>query len=107
MPNIGELTVGVKVDESSLTTATKKVQNDFKKTGDDIEQNFTNRTKKLFAGIGSSLSGLGGIIAGAFSVAGIYTFTKSLFSLGSDLEEVGSKFDVVFKPECAGFYCLV
>lgn len=46
MPNIGELTVGVKVDESSLTTATKKVQNDFKKTGDDIEQNFTNRTKK-------------------------------------------------------------
>lgn len=97
MANIGELSVWVKVDQWSLNKATKDVQTTFKKTGDDIEQNFTDRTKKGFAGIGSSLSGLGGIIAGIFSVWAIVWFTKQLFSLWSDLEEVSSKFDVVFK----------
>lgn len=58
MSNIGELSVGVKVDQGSLNKSTKEVQDSFKKTGDQIEQNFTNRTKKGFSGIGSTLSGL-------------------------------------------------
>lgn len=97
MSNIGELSVGVKVDQGSLNKSTKDVQDSFKKTGDQIEQNFTNRTKKGFAGIGSSLSGLWSTIAGIFSVWAIVGFTQKLFGLGSDLEEVSSKFNVVFK----------
>lgn len=97
MANIGELSVGVKVDETSLNKATKEVQQTFKKTGDDIEQNFTKRTSKGFSNIGSSLSGLGWLVAGVFSVWAIVEFTKSLFSLWSDMTEISSKFDVVFK----------
>lgn len=97
MSNIGELSVGVKVDQWSLNKSTKDVQDTFKKTGDQIEQNFTNRTKKGFAGIWSSLSGLWSTIAGIFSVWAIVSFTQKLFSLWSDLEEVSSKFNVVFK----------
>lgn len=97
MANIGELSVGVKVDQTSLNKATKDVQTQFKNTWDNIEQNFTNKTKKWFAGIGSSLSGLWGVIAWVFSVWAIVWFTKQLFSLWSDLTEVSSKFDVVFK----------
>lgn len=97
MANIGELSVGVKVDQTSLDKATKDVQTTFKKTGDDIEQNFTKKTSKGFSNIGSSLSGLGGVIAWVFSVWAIVGFTKQLFTLWSDLEEVSSKFNVVFK----------
>lgn len=97
MSNIGELSVGVKVDQGSLNKSTKDVQDTFKKTGDNIEQNFTNRTKKGFSGIGASLWGLGSTIAGIFSVWAIVWFTQKLFGLGSDLTEVSSKFDVVFK----------
>lgn len=97
MANIGELSVGVKVDQTSLDKATKDVQTTFKKTGDDIEQNFTKRTTKGFSNIGSSLSGLGWLIAGIFSVWAIVEFTKNLFQLWSDMTEISSKFDVVFK----------
>lgn len=97
MANIGELSVGVKVDEWSLSKATKKVQTDFKNTGDSIEKNFTNRTEKGASRIKGAFSGLWGLIAGIFSITAITAFTKSLFSLWSDLEEVSSKFDVVFK----------
>lgn len=97
MSNIGELSVGVKVDEWSLTNATKKVQTEFKKTWDGIEQNFTNKSKQGISSIGSSLSGLSWLLAWAFSIAGIVSFTKNLFQLWSDMTEIGSKFDVVFK----------
>lgn len=97
MSNIGELSVGVKVDQWSLNKSTKEVQDSFKKTGDQVEQNFANRTNKGIAGIKSSLGGLGSMLAGIFSVWAIIGFTQKLFSLWSDLTEVSSKFDVVFK----------
>lgn len=97
MANIGELSVGVKVDEWSLSKATKKVQTDFKKTGDSVEKNFTQKTEKWASRIRGAFWGLWGLIAGVFSIWAIVSFTKNLFQLWSDLEEVSSKFDVVFK----------
>lgn len=96
MANIGELSVGVKVDDVSLNKATKQVQTSFKKTWDGIEKNFTDKTVKWSKKIWNALSGLWGILATVFSVTAIISFTKSLFTLWSDLEEVWSKFDVVF-----------
>lgn len=96
MANIGELSVGVKVDDKSLNKATKEVQTEFKKTWDSVEKNFTKRTEKGASKIRSAFWGLWGLIAGVFSITAITQFTKSLFSLWSDLEEVSSKFNVVF-----------
>lgn len=90
MANIWELSVWVKVDKWSLNTATKEVQTEFKKTWDNIENNFTNRVKKGFAGLWS-------LVAGIFTVGAIVGFSKKLLGLWSDLEEVSSKFNVVFK----------
>lgn len=97
MANIGELSVGVKVDQGSLKTATNQVKSEFKNTGDQLENSMTNSAKKWAGGIRSAFSGLGGIIAGALSVWAIMEFWKRLLSLWSDMEEVSSKFDVVFK----------
>jgi len=96
MANIGELSVGVKVDDVSLNKATKQVQTSFKKTWDGIEKNFTDKTVKWSKKIWNALSGLSWILATVFSITAIVSFTKSLFTLWSDLEEVSSKFNVVF-----------
>lgn len=39
MANIGELSVGIKVDESALRQMTKNVQTESKKAGDSLEKN--------------------------------------------------------------------
>lgn len=46
MANIGELSVGVKVDQGSLKTATNQVKSEFKNTGDQLENSMTNSAKK-------------------------------------------------------------
>jgi len=96
MANIGELSVWVKVDDKSLNKATKQVQTEFKKTWDGIEQNFTDKTVKWSWKIKSAFAWLWWLIAKVFSITAIVSFTKSLFSLWSDLEETSSKFDVIF-----------
>ncbi len=48
MTNIGELTIGVKVDKSGLTAATKEVQTEMKKTGAAIEEEVGKKGKKSF-----------------------------------------------------------
>lgn len=52
--------------------------------------------KSQFAGLGSSLRKLGGLIAAAFSVRAIVSFSKEAIQLGSDLQEVQNVVDVTF-----------
>ena len=52
--------------------------------------------KSQFAGLGSSVKKLGGLIAAAFSVRQIIAFGKEAIALGSDLQEVQNVVDVTF-----------
>lgn len=52
--------------------------------------------KSQFAGIGSVVGKLGGMIAAAFSVRAIVNFGKEAVKLGSDLQEVQNVVDVTF-----------
>lgn len=52
--------------------------------------------KSQFAGLGSSVKKLGGLIAAAFSVKQIIAFGKEAIALGSDLQEVQNVVDVTF-----------
>lgn len=97
MANIGELSVGVKVDQGSINSATKKIKDDFKQTWDQVEKSMTQSAKAGAGGIRSAFSGLGWLIAWALSVGAVVAFGKKLLGLWSDMEEVSSKFDVVFK----------
>ena len=55
-----------------------------------------NLNKNVGGGLKSSFAGLGKVIAGAFAVKGIASFTKSCLDLGSDLAEVQNVVDVTF-----------
>ena len=52
--------------------------------------------KSQFAGLGSVVGKLGGMIAAAFSVRAIVNFGKEAVKLGSDLQEVQNVVDVTF-----------
>lgn len=52
--------------------------------------------KTQFAGLGSSVKKLGGLVAAAFSVSQIIAFSKEAIALGSDLQEVQNVVDVTF-----------
>lgn len=52
--------------------------------------------KSQFAGLGSSVRKLGGVIATAFSIKAIVSFSKEAIQLASDLQEVQNVVDVTF-----------
>jgi len=96
MTNIWELSIGIELDKQSLNKATNSIKTQFKKTGNVIEKDFTKKTNKGIGGIWSSLKKVGYLMAWIFSIWAIVWFSKKLLWLGSDLEEVSSKFNVVF-----------
>ena len=74
----------------------------WKINGDDSGFNSSvKRANKSAKGLGSSWKSVGLKIAGAFAAIGAVRFIKSLIKAGSDAEEVGQKFGVVFSTVAA------
>ncbi len=97
--NIGELSVGLKIDEGSLKSMTTKVQTESKKQGDAMEKEVGARGVKAFKevdesakGFASTLSNIKGLLATAFGITAIVSFSKTLLTLGNNLEQAKISF---------------
>lgn len=87
----------MRVEADNLKATTDNIKSQFKKTWDQVEKDFTNKTAKGAKKVESSFKGMFSAIARFVSVVAIFGFTKKLIQAWSDLEEFQSKFNTVFK----------
>nr|HPO06090.1 tape measure protein [Candidatus Gracilibacteria bacterium] len=80
--------------QKEITKANRELLN-FTRTGDKN----VSALSKLFDGVKTSFSGLGGVLAGAFSVTAIANFTKKVFTLTSQNQQLANSFTVLTKSE--------
>lgn len=99
---VGDLKFGVVIEGQEFVKGTQKLQKETEKVGESaakgsqgvkkFNESLEDGSKKA-QGFGASLAKYLTLTA---VIAGVIKFTKALFKLGSDLEEVQSKFNVVF-----------
>lgn len=100
---ISNLKFGIKIDGQEFAEGTKDLQTKVKALDTDVKK-ASGSTKDLGNNMkegAQQAQNFGGAIAKYLSftvvIAGIVKFTKSLFTLGSQLQETESRFNVVFK----------
>lgn len=94
MANIGELSIGVKVDTNAVRKMTVDIQKNAQAAGASLEKEIGEKGKKSLDEVGKgakvagdSLSGLKNIVMTVFGATAVYNFAKSIVTLASNLQQ--------------------
>lgn len=90
-----DLRIDVRRLSSDLTQAKRELRN-LENTGDRTTSRLQRKFDGLAGGVKNSFSQIKSFLIGVFSFEAIRRFGSELLRLGSDAEEVGSKFNTVF-----------